>query len=331
VQDRSMASPASCTFLQGTKKWRPMLSRLLTVCMIAILVYWGWHHRLTLQQVFVDLALFELTGLCLLLTLGIILSAWGFTMLVRSMGYPFTYQDGYHSLNLSQIAAMLPGKIWGFTGLVALLWSRGVSKSDSVLIIFLYTLLTLSAAVLVGMLGFIPTIGWGYTLLCLMPMLLLLTSRSWFDALRSRYFRHSSTLPSTLSLLSVLIIGLGGWIIVSGCFALLVSGTESPEAVSPLLIASAFAAGYVGGYISPLTPAGLGVREGIIAVILGSSLGSDRALAAALVFRVLHMAVLWLHIAITLCVLSLGGHEARKGLCGADSTAHNSRPNLNRV
>jgi uncharacterized membrane protein YbhN (UPF0104 family) len=71
-----------------------------------------------------------------------------------------------------------------------------------------------------------------------------------------------------------------------------------------LLVASAFAAGYLGGFVSFITPAGLGVREGIIAVILGPALGRDKTLALAVVFRIVHMAVLWLHIAITLFALS---------------------------
>ena len=300
-------------FTPWVRKWRSVLSRITTVLILAVLVYWGWHHRLTMQRVFVDLGTTELAGLLVLLTLGIVLSALSFTILVRSMGYRFTCQDGYHSLNLSQIAAMVPGKIWGFTGLAGSLWSRGISKRDSLLVIFLYTLLMLSAAVLVGAAGLIPTIGWGYTLLCLIPVLLLIAGRSWFDTLRLRYFGGSSALPSPQSMLLILIVGLGSWIVVSACFSLLVYSTERHWPASPLLFASAFAAGYVGGFISPVTPAGLGVREGIITIILGPALGSEKALAIAIVFRAVHMAVIWLHIAITLFALSFSMRIAGRG------------------
>lgn len=259
-----------------------------------------------MQQVFAELGTIKLVSFFLLLTLGVVLSALSFTMLIRSMGYQFTYRDGYHSLNLSQIAAMVPGKIWGFAGLAGLLSARGIPRRDSVLVISLHTLLALSAAVFVGTLGLIPVIGWSYTLLCLIPAGLLLAGRSWCETLRLRFFMGSSPLPSSLSVLRMLVVGVGSWAVVSACFALLVYSAVGQWPASPLLVASAFAAGYVGGFVSFITPAGLGVREGIITVILGPALGSDRALALAVVFRIVHMAVLWLHMAITLCALSGG-------------------------
>ena len=88
---------------------------------LAAFAYWGWQNRLIMQQVFAELGTIRLMSFGLLLTLGVVLSALSFTILVRSIGYQFTYRDGYHSLNLSQIAAMVPGKIWGFAGLAGLL------------------------------------------------------------------------------------------------------------------------------------------------------------------------------------------------------------------
>ena len=189
---------------------------------LAVFAYWGWQNRFIMQQVFAELGTIRLGSFFLLLTLGVILSALSFTMLVRSMGYQFTYRDGYHSLNLSQIAAMVPGKIWGFAGLAGLLSARGIPKRDSVLVISLHTLLTLSAAVFVGTFGLIPIIGWAYTLLCLVPAVLLLAGRSWCETLRSHFFMGSSPLPSSLSILYMLVVGVGGWMAVSACFALLV-------------------------------------------------------------------------------------------------------------
>jgi hypothetical protein len=257
-----------------------------------------------MQQAGAELGTVRLVGFLLLLTLGVVLSALSFTMLVRSMGYQFTYCDGYHSLNLSQIAAMVPGKIWGFAGLVGMLSARGIPRRDSVLVIALHTLLTLSAMVFVGTFGLIPLMGWTYTLLCLVPAVLLLAGRPWCETLRAQFFMGSSPLPSWFNLWLMLVVGVGSCAVVSTCFALLVYSAAGQWPASPWFIASAFAAGYVGGFVSVITPAGLGVREGIMTLILAPALGSDKALALAVVFRLVHMAVLWLHIAITLVALS---------------------------
>ena len=195
----------SRVFKQCLRQWRPVLSQIATVLILAAFAYWGWQNRVIMQQVFAELGPLRLMSFCLLLTLGVVLSALGFTILVRSMGYQFTYRDGYHSLNLSQIAAMVPGKIWGFAGLAGLLSARGIPNQDSVLIISLHTLLTLSAAVFVGTCGLIPLIGWAYTLLCLGPAMLLLSGRSWCETLRSRFFIDSSPLPSSLSVWRIFI------------------------------------------------------------------------------------------------------------------------------
>src|SRR5439155_1053482 len=274
-------SSTSRVFRQRLRTWRPVLSRIATVLTLVALAYWGWQNRFIIQQVFAELGMTRMAGYFLLLTLGIVLPALSFTILVRSMGYQFTYRDGYHSLNLSQIAAMVPGKIWGFAGLAGLLSARGIPKRDSVLVISLHTLFTLSAAVFVGTFGLIPIIGWAYTLLCLVPAVLLLVGRSWCETLRSHFFMGSSPLPSSLNILCMLVVGVGSWVAVSACFALLVYSAAGQGPVSPLLVSSAFAAGYVGGFVSFITPSGLGVREGIITVILGPAPGSDKTLAPA--------------------------------------------------
>ena len=293
-------------------KWRVQVSRLTTGCVLLVLGYWSWQHRLHLQQLFGDLTFIDFLTLAFLITVGLALSALSFTLLVRCMRYRFSYQDAYHYLNLSQIAAMLPGKIWGLTGLAGLLWSRGISKQDSVLIIFLHTTLTLSAAILVGVLALISVIGWGFTTLCLLPLILLLVGRKWLEALRSRYFSASSSLPGPLPLLVNFIIGFLSWVIVSTCFLYFVYGIEQQWPSSPLLVASIFAAAYIGGFISFFTPAGLGVREGIITLLLGATIGNEEAFAVAVGFRILHTAILWAHVAITLVLLTLSMQIERK-------------------
>ena len=313
LYDELRIPATSREFKQRLSQWRHVLSPIVTVVILAAFAYWGWQNRLIMQQVFAELGTIRLMGFGLLLTLGVVLSALSFTMLVRSIGYQFTYREGYHSLNLSQIAAMVPGKIWGFASLAGLLSARGIPNRDSVLVISLYTLLTLTAAVCIGISGLIPVIGLAGTLLCLVPVMLLLAGRSWCETLRAHFFIGSSPLPSSLSIWRMLIVSVISWAVVSTCFALLVYSTAGRWPVSPLLVASAFAAGYVGGFASFITPSGLGVREGIITVILGPALGSDRALALAVVFRVVHMTVLWLHIAITLCALSGGMRTTDRG------------------
>ncbi len=285
--------------------WRPRVSRLFTITILAWLVVWMWQQRATLQQIFRQLQGGQILLLLFWLTLSVGLAAWSFTLLVRGMGYSFSYGDGYHSLNLSQVAAMVPGKVWGFAGLAALLWNKGISKGDSLLIITLHTVLMLSAAAITGTVGFIALLGWQYTLLALLPIVALVVGRNGWEKLWQRFFRQTSHFPSAGRLGLILVVGCGSWAATSASFALLVHQVVGSWLVSPWLLASTFSAGYVVGYLSFITPAGLGVREGVMSLILGPVLGPEQALGLALVFRVLHMAVLWLNILITLVLVSL--------------------------
>lgn len=286
------------------RRWQSRISRVVAILALLLLVVYGWQSRDVFEQVFSLLGPGQVGLVALLVLVGVMISAFTFVILVRSVGYPFSFQDGYHSLNLSQIAAMVPGKVWGFAGLAGLLLAHGIKKADSAFIIVLHTLLMLSGAVIVSIAAMIPTIGWPITLLMLLPVLVLLGGRNRWEGLRNRLVPSSSSLPDRSSLLFVVFIGSVSWVITSSAFALLVHYAAPESRFSLLQAGGAFAAGYVAGFLSLISPSGLGVREGVITLILGPEIGAERALAMALVFRFIHMSVLWANILLTLAVIS---------------------------
>ncbi len=295
--------------MERIKKWRGLISKSVFLFVLIAMIYWSWQNRFIIQKVFVDLSGITLIELLILLTLSVICQTLSFTILVRGMGYPFGYLDSYHSLNLSQLASLVPGKIWGFAGLVGLLYSRGVSKSDSLLVIALQTILMLSAAIFVGAFSLISIIGWEYTLLSLLPVLILLFGHSWLKKITLKYFKGSSPLPKPWRLILVLFIGIVSWISVSMGFFILTYTVLGYWPVQPLNIIGAFPAGYVAGYISMITPSGLGVREGVISLIMAPLIGPEQGMALAIVFRIVHMAILWINMMISLTMLSIWGER----------------------
>jgi hypothetical protein len=256
----------------------------------------------------------SLAGMMFLLIVALTFSSISFQILVNDLGYPFTFFDAYHSLNLSQIAASLPGKIWGFAGLAGLLYSKGISKKDSTIIIIINMILMLSSCAIVGLMGLAAMFGLEYALLCLIPIAALLVGRDQINAIYLRVFPGSTSLPSRNALVKILIVGLISWVASSGSFAWLVKNSQGGWPISPFLVASAFPAGYIGGFISLITPSGLGVREGIIALVLSPGMDRNEALAVAIAFRVIHSIVLWCNVAVTIFLLSLrqGGFGAKR-------------------
>lgn len=287
------------------KRLRAVLAPIVTVLILGIMLVWAWLNRALVTQTFVDLGAVRLVGMAVLLTIVFILSGIVFTLLVKTMGYSFSFLNGYNYLNLSQIAAMLPGKVWGYAGLAGLLWTSGVSKRDSVLIITLNIMLMLSACAVVGLVGLAPVFGWVSIVIAIAPMLVLIVGRSWLDALRARFFPGTSPLPSGRALLGIFAIGILNWILLAVCFAWLAySGAEIPDA-SPFLVAGSYPAGYIAGFVSLIAPSGLGVSEGVTALILEPSIGVERALAIGIAFRIILTTIQWLNIGISLLLANM--------------------------
>jgi uncharacterized membrane protein YbhN (UPF0104 family) len=286
--------------IQQLKKWRSVLSPFVAIIILGIFFYWIWNYREIIRTTFTEVGLIQISAIILLILLSFFVTIFTFTIMVKDKGYKLAFIDGYHAINLSQLASMIPGKIWGFAGLVALFRAKGISTMDSVLIIFINTLISLSAAVVIGILGLIPVIGWGLTLLCLLPFLVLIIGRPWLEKLGNKFYPGSTGLPSTSAMLAVLMLAIIQWIIVSACFAWFVDTSVGSIEVSFITTGSAFAAGYLGGFISMLAPSGLGVSEGIVTVILSPFIPTEKILSIAISFRIIHTLVIWVNIITTL-------------------------------
>lgn len=293
-------------------RWRSSLTKIAATIILGLLLFLAWQQRATISA-----AIVALGGIGVLVMGGILLlsfwvSVFTFTLLVNGMGYRFTFMDGYHSLNLSQIAAMVPGKVWGFAGLAGLLTAKQIPPKDSVLIIMLNLLIMLSACVMVGAVGLIPLMGWAYTIFLLSPVAVLLLRRDWLERLRHRFFPDSSALPETAVMVKTLLAGLISWGAVALSFLWLVYRVTGHWPESPFLVASAIPVGYIAGFISLIAPSGIGVSEGVTTILLSPSLGREQALSLAIVFRVVHTAVIWLNIAVSLSFFMLSKPKNEK-------------------
>jgi hypothetical protein len=163
----------------------------------------------------------------------------------------------------------------------------------------------LSACAIVGISGLISILGWGYTIICLLPFFFLFLGRDWLDRIRQKYYPESSHLPSSLALLKVLFLGIVIWIIISSCFSWFLSASEGLGVIPFWVVIGAYATGYLGGFLSLLAPSGLGVSEGLVTVILGPYIGNDKILAVAISFRIIHTFIIWLNILITIILTSI--------------------------
>jgi hypothetical protein len=296
-------------FVRSIKNWRIKLSPVFGAAILGLFLYWIWIYRGIIADTFKKAGVTQLAILIIFIVISGVLTVYALVILVRDKGYTFGFADGYHSLNLSQLASMIPGGIWGYAGFAGFLWSKGISKIDSIIIIFVYTLVMLSACAIVGVSGLIAVLGWGYAVVCFLPFFFLLFGRDWLDKLRQKYYPESSRLPSASALLKVLFLGIVIWTITSSCFAWLLYTSDGTEIIPFWTVIGAYATGYLGGYISILVPSGLGVSEGLVALMLGLYIGADRILAVAISFRIINTLITWSNILLSVFLTS---NQAKK-------------------
>jgi hypothetical protein len=101
-------------------------------------------------------------------------------------------------------------------------------------------------------------------------------------------------------------MGILVWLITASCFAWLLytSGGTEINRIPFWTVIGAYTAGYLGGYIAILVPSGLGVSEGLVALMLGTYASAERILATAISFRIVHTSIVWFNMLLSVLLAS---------------------------
>lgn len=204
--------------------------------------------------------------------------------------------------NLSQLGKYLPGSIWQYVGRAAAYRSRGATYPQ-----IRDSLLTESLWVIVGAMatGFVlcgPAIV-ATIRRSLSPML-----QTWLAAATTvavagffvlmlwkrdaflRYLRSAIPTPRALlvQIFVWVLLGLSFWVLLRAC----------GMTAGPFFSIGLFAAAYAVGFLVPFAPAGLGIRDGILALGLLPYAPPGQALAVTVVARLIYLLVELLLVAV---------------------------------
>ncbi len=203
---------------------------------------------------------------------------------------------------ISQLPKYLPGGIWAFPGRMVAYQRVGVERTKAIVSVFReVTALFLGGAAiaLLGLAGGLPTSGDLRLLLGIgvagSILVLLLTQTPWFWRLLSsiRVLRSTALpildIPSgdvSLSWLpSAFVMSCLFWLALGVGFRYLVMAISPGVSMSWIGAASAFALAWCVGFVFVFVPAGLGIREAVLAFLLSRFLAEGDALAVALLAR----------------------------------------------
>lgn len=202
---------------------------------------------------------------------------------------------------LSAIIRYIPGNVWQVLGMAQLSAQEGVRPAATFTSIVVHQALSGLAVALMGTTYFL-WVGQLGILRILLPILIAVPALAiglqarWLESLLNGLLRRIGRDPLHLNfsshMLAALVLGyVISWSLLGLGFALLVRAlTPIGWDVLPHLV-PAFALAWLVGYLSLLTPSGLGVREGILVWLLGGLLTMPIATVASLAQR------LWLIVA----------------------------------
>ena len=213
------------------------------------------------------------------------LSIWRF--LLASLGGKLRWSRAAQTWFISNLARFIPGNIWQILGMAELAADDGVSRLTTFTSIVLHQVLSIAAGASLAALYFavaghssfiihhssFDLLSMIRPLLWLIPLGLLLCHPRILQAILNRLLallrRPAIAVTLTGRQMALALLGYAAaWLLTGGGFALLAAAITpiTPQQVSALI--AAWAAAYVIGYLSLVTPGGLGVREGVMVLLL---------------------------------------------------------------
>lgn len=213
-------------------------------------------------------------------------------LVLGRLGTPLSYRKSYRIFFLSQLGRYLPGKVWGILGLVYLSQKEGISRVISGASVTLQLLLQVVSGVMVFAVSLpfwrrVESSTNLYVLLILFPAGLILVhpavvSRGLNLALRMTGQTEIELDWGHAYLLGQLGLWAAFWLLNGVAHYFLVKSICSSPLPQLPVVAGIFAAGWVVGFLSLVTPSGLGVMEGTLVFFLSFYLPTHVATFVAL-------------------------------------------------
>ncbi len=215
--------------------------------------------------------------------------------IIVNIGGSLTYRQVWPIWFLSNIVRYIPGNVWQFLGMAELAAEHGVPRLVTLTGIVLHQVISITVAIVLAAAYFAAT-GQGTwfdqvrPVLWLTPLGLLLLQPRLLERVLNWALARLGRPPIrvTLSWGQIVLLCLRYTIVWLGLglsYAALVRAlTPFPGAIIPHL-AAAWTAAYVIGFLSLLTPSGLGVREGVMILLLNPILPPPLPAVVAIIAR----------------------------------------------
>lgn len=277
---------------------------LLALVFIALLLQSQWQELKTYA--------WQIAPLWLMLSVGWLVAAWAVEVaiwrrLLRTVGGQLSYWSALRIWFLSAIVRYIPGNIWQPLSITLLAQQRGVQPEATLTSIVLYQAIITLAVAPIAAIYFAVTGNWGVLTdmmrtvapfviaVGLTPLVVFIAQPAWLIAFINWGLQRlgRSRLPYGLTraeLLYALVLAASDWLLWGAAFASLAFGIHAYPPADMWTLAwrliAIYPVAYVIGFLSVITPSGLGVREGALYLLLAPVIGGATITLLALAMRV---------------------------------------------
>jgi hypothetical protein len=226
---------------------------------------------------------------------AILIEAW--RAMLRGWGDRLRFGTAARIWTVSSLGKYIPGKVWAIAGMAVMAQRAGVRRwTATASAVVLQALAVGTGAAMVGAAGsaslesrypWVPAALVALVVLSVAGIALLLWPPFIGRLLLLVRVEAEGTSPGAAAVLGGALANVVAWTGYGIAFWLLARGLFDVPAFTPALAITTFAASYVAGLLFLPAPAGLGVRESVVILMLGGALGESNALALAIASRIL--------------------------------------------
>jgi hypothetical protein len=246
-----------------------------------------------------------------LFTLGYVVLPWIWRRVLESTGHTMGFGDAWDIYYLGNLGRYIPGKVWMVLGVSYLAAKRGIPKEAAAATAILAQVYSLLSSVVffffflifAGMEGIAERIIW------MLPPLVFMLAFSLYPDLLVRMantlLRHLGRNPLAVNISRRAALGLTllyflSWVIMGSAFGIFIAAVAGAGQVSIPAAAVMYVVAYTVGFLALFAPGGIGVREGVLAAMLGSYLPVSVAILIAALSRFLVTVIELLCVAVTI-------------------------------
>ncbi len=216
--------------------------------------------------------------------------------ILKRQGHSISFKEAFKIRSLSEIGKYTPGKVWHIIGRTYLSSKLKIPKITTLTSMVIETLLMLISAGFFVVFFSLNSQDPKTILIFMLTILGLLIIRTkYFEKVLNKLLKKVKKITNEIKInislkftLFLLIFYLIGWLIIGHSLFFIIKSIYPQIAYSLIFIISGiFAASWALGYISFLTPGGLGVREGIMVLLLYPYLPNALATIVPIIIRLL--------------------------------------------